>query len=75
VPLTIIQRNSDGVLVRAELATGDQVVVQGIQQLSDGATVRLLDAPVADAGTGGAQRQGGQRPGGQGAGATPQSQL
>jgi RND family efflux transporter MFP subunit len=75
VPLTIIQRNSDGVLVRAELATGDQVVVQGIQQLSDGATVRLLDAPVADAGAGGGQRQGGQRPGGQGAGASPQSQL
>ena len=53
----------------------DQVVVQGIQQLSDGATVRLLDAPVADAGAGGGQRQGGQRPGGQGAGTTPQSQL
>lgn len=50
VALTIIQRNSDGVLVKGELAAGDQVVVQGVQQLSQGATVRLLDAPVADAG-------------------------
>jgi len=75
VPLTIIQRNSDGVLVKAELAAGDQVVVQGVQQLSDGAAVRLLDAPAGDATAGGGQRQGGQRPGGQGAGASPQSQL
>lgn len=57
VAVTIIQRNSDGVLVKGELANGDQVVVQGVQQLSDGATVRLLDAPVAEAG--GGQRQGG----------------
>ena len=50
VALTIIQRNSDGVLVKGDLKAGDQVVVQGVQQLSEGATVRLLDAPVADAG-------------------------
>lgn len=63
VPVSIIQRNSDGVLVRAELAAGDQVVVQGVQQLSAGATVRLLDAPVAEAGAGqqNGAGQGGQR--------------
>lgn len=48
VGLTIIQRNSDGILVKGDLNAGDQVVVQGVQQLSDGATVRLLDEPVAD---------------------------
>jgi RND family efflux transporter MFP subunit len=43
VGVEIIQRNSDGVLVKAELADGDQVVTQGVQQLTAGATVRLLD--------------------------------
>lgn len=50
VPIEIIQRNSDGVLVRADLKAGDQVVTQGVQQLTAGATVRLLDAPDAKAG-------------------------
>jgi RND family efflux transporter MFP subunit len=56
VPVEIIQRNSDGVLIKAELAPGDQVVTQGVQQLTTGASVRLLDAPA-----------GGERPA-QGAG-------
>ena len=43
VPVEIIQRNSDGVMVKAELGPGDQVVTQGVQQLAPGATVRLLD--------------------------------
>ena len=43
MPVEIIQRNSDGILVKAELAAGDQVVTQGVQQLSAGASVRLLD--------------------------------
>src|SRR5690606_31950283 len=47
VPVQIIQRNSDGVLVQAELAEGEQVVTQGVQQLSAGASVRLLDEPAA----------------------------
>lgn len=51
VPVQIIQRNSDGVLVKAELAEGEQVVTQGVQQLSAGATVRLLDE-VAESGNG-----------------------
>lgn len=45
----IIQRNSDGVLVKGDLAEGDHVVTQGVQQLSPGAQVRLLDAPNGNA--------------------------
>jgi len=59
VPVQIIQRNSDGILVKADLKEGDQVVTQGVQQLAPGATVRLLDdpagAPGADGGKGAAQ--------------------
>lgn len=61
-PVEIIQRNSDGVLVKAELAAGDQVVTQGVQQLNPGATVRLLDDTGAAAGGGEGQRQGGGNP-------------
>jgi RND family efflux transporter MFP subunit len=39
----IIQRNSDGILVKGDVAAGDQVVTQGVQQLTAGARVRLLD--------------------------------
>lgn len=49
----IIQRNSDGVLVKGDIAAGDQVVTQGVQQLTAGATVRLLD----ELGMGGERRQ------------------
>lgn len=41
----IIQRNSDGVLVRADLAPGDAIITEGILQLSEGATVTLLEGP------------------------------
>lgn len=43
LPVEIIQRNSDGVLVKGDLQPGDQVVIQGVQQLSPGASVRLLE--------------------------------
>ncbi len=39
----IIQRNSDGVLVKGDIGDGDAVVTQGVQQLSAGAAVRLLE--------------------------------
>ncbi|MET0439708.1 MAG: efflux RND transporter periplasmic adaptor subunit [Devosia sp.] len=41
----IIQRNSDGVLVRADLKPGDAIITEGILQLSEGATVTLLEGP------------------------------
>jgi RND family efflux transporter MFP subunit len=53
----IIQRNSDGILVKGDLAEGDQVVTQGVQQLSAGASVRLLDDFTGASG----DRQGGGR--------------
>jgi len=71
VPVQVIQRNSDGILVKAELQQGDQVVTQGVQQLVAGATVRLLDEPAEAVGQGG----GGQGGGGQKAGAQPGSAL
>lgn len=45
VPAEIIQRNSDGVLVRADLAEGDAIITEGILQLSEGADVTLLEGP------------------------------
>lgn len=62
----IIQRNSDGVLVKGDVKEGDAVVTQGVLQLTDGAAVRLLDAPQAAADGSGAQ--GKPAAGGQGGG-------
>lgn len=42
VPVKIVQRNSDKVLVEAELAKGDAVVMEGVQRLRDGGTVRVV---------------------------------
>jgi len=39
----IIQRNTDGVLVKGDVKPGDSIVTQGVLQLNEGATVRLLD--------------------------------
>jgi len=67
--ITIIQRNSDGVLVQGDVKIGDPVVTQGVLQLSQGMTVRLLDTgtqqAAANGGTPG-QGQGDQTQGGQG---------
>lgn len=41
----IVQRNSDGVLVRADLAEGDAIITEGVLQLSEGAAVTLLEGP------------------------------
>ena len=49
-PVEIIQRNSDGVLVKGDIADGDAVVTQGVQQLAEGAQVRLLDDVLSAAG-------------------------
>jgi len=47
LPVTIIQRNADSVLVGGDLAEGEMVVVQGVQNLRDGAqvVVRQNDIP------------------------------
>jgi RND family efflux transporter MFP subunit len=57
----IVQRNSDGVLVKGDVKPGDAVVTQGVLQLNDNMTVRLLDQAAAAAGQGQGQGQGGQQ--------------
>ncbi len=39
---TIVQRNSDSVLVKADISSGDQVIVEGVQNLRDGAVVKVI---------------------------------
>ncbi|MDK1490320.1 efflux RND transporter periplasmic adaptor subunit [Sinorhizobium sp. 7-81] len=41
VPVKIIQRNPDKVLVDASLAEGDRIVTEGVQRLRDGGAVRI----------------------------------
>ena len=61
----IVQRNSDGVLVKGDVKPGDAVVTQGVLQLADNMSVRLLDQAAAAAGTPGQGNQGAQSaPGG-----------
>jgi RND family efflux transporter MFP subunit len=42
VPAIIIQRNPDSVLVDAPIKPGDQIVVEGLQRLRNGADVKLF---------------------------------
>jgi RND family efflux transporter MFP subunit len=41
----IVQRNPDAVLVKAELAEGDQVVTEGLQRVREGGAVRVANQP------------------------------
>lgn len=43
VPVSIVQRNAESVLVAGELAAGDPVVTEGLDGLKDGAAVRVAD--------------------------------
>ena len=73
----IVQRNSDGVLVKGDVKPGDAVVTQGVLQLNDNMAVRLLDQAAAAAGQGQGQGQGAQAPqsgGGQAAASAPADQ-
>lgn len=49
VPVRIVQRNADAVLVEAALAPGDLVVTQGMQSLRPGSEVRLAPGDGAEA--------------------------
>lgn len=49
VPVRIVQRNPDRVLVDAEIAEGDLVVTEGLQRLRDGGTVAIAGRPAAEA--------------------------
>ena len=53
----IVQRNSDGVLVTGDVKEGEEVVTEGVLQLSDGASVRVLgQQPQGQQGEGGGNR-------------------
>lgn len=43
--VTIVQRNSDQILVEASLKEGDVVAVEGLQRVREGGTVELVEAP------------------------------
>lgn len=49
VPVLIIQRNPDKVLVDAKLAENDMVVTEGLQRLRDGSDVKVMGATAAPA--------------------------
>jgi RND family efflux transporter MFP subunit len=51
LPIRIVQRNSDAVLVEADLADGDLVVTEGVQSLRAGGEVRVAPGDGAAAGT------------------------
>ena len=53
VDVAIIQRNSDAVLVKADLTAGDEVVTEGVQSVRPGSAVRVIgDSPKPDGGSG-----------------------
>ncbi|OLP56554.1 efflux transporter periplasmic adaptor subunit [Rhizobium rhizosphaerae] len=47
VPIKIIQRNSDAVLVDAALKEGDRVIIEGVQRAREGGPVRIEGADPA----------------------------
>ncbi len=50
VPVKIVQRNSDVVLVDGALAAGEDVVTEGVQTLREGAALRIAGAPAGPEG-------------------------
>lgn len=55
----IVERNSDGVLVEADLEAGDIIITEGILQLSEGTPVTVLEGPGAATGEPQRTRAGG----------------
>ncbi|MDG3040502.1 efflux RND transporter periplasmic adaptor subunit [Roseicyclus marinus] len=49
VPVTIRQRNADSVLVEAEIAPGDLVIIEGVQTLRPGADLQIVEGAAAPA--------------------------
>jgi RND family efflux transporter MFP subunit len=62
VPVRIVQRNNDAVLVDADLAPGTRVVTQGVQLLRDGAPFRFEGDPLPEPVAAPAAAQGGAGP-------------
>ena len=54
VPVRIIQRNADYVLVAGEITAGDEVIIEGLQSLRPGSAIRITrrsGAPVSSEGS------------------------
>ena len=51
MPVRIIQRNTENVLVEAAIASGDQVVTEGVQSVREGGEVRVAGAEPRDGGS------------------------
>ena len=66
----IVQRNSDGILVTGDVKEGEEVVTEGVLQLSDGSAVRVLGQGGGQQGQGNGQQGQGQGQGAQGQGQT-----
>jgi RND family efflux transporter MFP subunit len=64
VPVRIVQRNADIVLVDGALADGDMVITEGVQSLRPGGAVQVRNAPAAPTQQEGAaeQARAGTRP-------------
>lgn len=45
VPVEVVQRNAEGVLVAGPLAPGDRIVTEGIEGLREGMTVQIVSEP------------------------------
>ena len=52
VPVRIIQRNTETVLIDAEIEDGDMVVTEGTQSVSEGGEVRIAGQRAANAAEG-----------------------
>jgi RND family efflux transporter MFP subunit len=50
VPVSIVQRNPDFVLVKADIQDGDLIVTQGLQRVRDGGAVRWADEVASTSG-------------------------
>lgn len=48
VPVRIVQRNSDSVLVEAEIGAGDVIVTEGLMQLREGAEVMVASSEASE---------------------------
>jgi len=48
VAIAIVQRNADRVLVDADIAEGDAIVIEGVQSVRQGGDVRVAGAPQAN---------------------------
>ncbi len=48
IPVTIVQRNAEQVLINAEIAEGDIVVTEGVQNVRAGGAVEIANSPAGD---------------------------